>query len=85
MLVVKIELHSAITGQVTEIGKMIIANDGTGTREVGNYDVRLGRRGVQELSKIYHKPSRRGRVLEYRRLSKSVWELVSKALKSVGF
>jgi hypothetical protein len=30
MLVVRVELHSAVTGKVTELGRMIVANDGTG-------------------------------------------------------
>ena len=32
MLVVRIELHSAVTGKVTEIGRMTITNDGYSRR-----------------------------------------------------
>lgn len=38
MLVVRVELHSAVTGNVTEIGRMVIANVG-GTQQVGDYRV----------------------------------------------
>jgi hypothetical protein len=37
MIVVKIELHSAITGRVSRLGEIVIANDGTGTANQGNY------------------------------------------------
>lgn len=39
MLVVKVELHSAITGETTEIARMIIHNEG-GTKSSGDYGVR---------------------------------------------
>lgn len=84
MIVVKIELHSAITGQVSELGRMIIANDGTDrSHTTGNYNVRLGRKGVVDNSEIYNKPQRKGKVLNHRRLALSIWVLVAKALKSV--
>lgn len=44
MIVVKVELHSAITGKVSEIGRMEICNTGEGTSEVGEYSVCLMRR-----------------------------------------
>lgn len=85
MLVIKIELHSAITGEVSEIGRMIIANDGKGDYDVGHYDVRVARKGVSDNVKVYHAPQRKGRVENHRRNSNSVWVLVAKALASVGF
>lgn len=86
MLVVRIELHSAITGEVTEIGQMIICNDGTSRDpRVGNYDVRLGRRDVADIHKNYHDPLRQGSVVGHRRLSRPIWDLLAKALSSVGF
>lgn len=52
MIVVKIELVSARTGDTTELGRMVICNDGTqmdpnvaGQPDRGNYDVYLGKRG----------------------------------------
>ena len=45
MIVVKVELHSVRDGEVTEIGRTVIANDGTGDRKRRNYDVAVGRRG----------------------------------------
>jgi hypothetical protein len=74
MLVVKIELHSAITGKITEIGRANIINNGTGTHKRGNYDVEIMRRGTMD------KVQRRGSVTDYPRLSYTVWELVRRAL-----
>jgi hypothetical protein len=86
MVVVKIELHSANTGEITEIGKMIIANDGTETSpNKGNYIVKLARKNITNLDKIWDKPQREARVEGYNRISDSVWVLVSKALTQLGF
>lgn len=83
MLVVKVELHSAITGEVTELGRMIIANDGSGDGQTGNYTVRLGRKGQTDDRQVYTKPQRTGEVKGHRRLALSVWNLVGKALHAV--
>lgn len=85
MIVVKIELHSAITGQIEEIGRMYIANDGTGGMAArGNYDVRVMRQGATEeyesWASVTERAQRRARVENYPRLSLSVWELVRRAL-----
>jgi hypothetical protein len=41
MLIVKIELHSAVTGQVTTIATGKIINTGSGSPTQGNYRVEL--------------------------------------------
>lgn len=78
MIVVKVELHSAITGEVTEIGRMQIINDGTSDRPrtKGNYKVRRMRRGTEQTIQA------EGTVLNHPRLSAPVWDLVVKAIKS---
>lgn len=80
MIILKIELHSAITGKVTEIGRMTIANDGTSREsEKGNYIVKLMRKGTIDTV------TRTGEVKDHRRLALPIWDLVSKALKAVGW
>lgn len=74
MILVKIELHSALTGKVTEIGHMRITNNGLGTQKRGDYDVEILRKGTTD------KVQRRGSVRDYPRLSYTVWELVRRAL-----
>ena len=72
MIVVKIELHSAITGKVAEIGRAHISNIG-GTFKRGHYEATVFKRGsTLEL--------RRGTVLDYPRLSYNVWRLIIRSL-----
>lgn len=48
MIVIKIELHSAITGKVTPLGKMHIANAGTSKDpNVGHYLGGVFRKGSE--------------------------------------
>ena len=75
MIIVRIELHSAVTGKVSEIGYMQIINDGTGKGARGNYDVNVMRRGSTAIQ-------RTGRVDNYPRKSYNVWRLVLRALMS---
>lgn len=85
MIVVKVELHSAVTGKVTEIGRTIIANVG-GTLERGEYDVSVARKPMPgkpfSNRDTRDKPMRRGQVHDYPRLSYNVWRLVIRALLS---
>jgi hypothetical protein len=41
MLIVRIELHSAVTGQVTTVATGKIVNTGTGSPTQGNYRIEL--------------------------------------------
>lgn len=75
MIVVRIELHSANTGKVSEIGRMNIANTGGGTAARGDYVVNVFRKGSSVVL-------RRGHVFDYPRQSYNVWRLVCRALKS---
>lgn len=75
MIVVKVELHSVITGQVSEIGRMLVCNEG-GTNTLGDYGVYLLRRNSKKVQ-------RRGEVKNHPRLGHSVWRLVAKALRSI--
>lgn len=97
MIVVRMELHSAVTGQVTELGQLVIANTGTGTRTKGNYEVRQSRKGKPFVklpegkidlsaydSEAYTKPVRGGHVQGHPRLTKPVWNLLYKALVALG-
>jgi hypothetical protein len=83
MIVVKVELHSAITGKVTELARMIVHNIG-GTRNSGDYEVEILRgRSAKDLDKRI--AQRKARVLGHPRLSQHVWHLVEKALRAAGY
>jgi hypothetical protein len=76
VLLVRVELHSARTGRVTEIGRMRIYNDGTSRVEArGNYRVDVMRKGPP-----WHWVQRCGSVCDFPRKSYSVWRLVLRAL-----
>lgn len=84
MLIVRVELVSAITGKVTEIAKMRIANTGTGTPERGIYTGAAVKKG----SPIPYLPKhvmRYGEVFDYPRKSTHVWNLVARMLKAMEY
>jgi len=76
MIIVKIELHSAVTGKVTELGKLHIINDGTGDASKGNYDVhKYGKNGRQLLA--------HARVERHARRSRTIFNLLRRALEAL--
>ncbi len=81
MIVVTITLHSARDGHIEELGRMIVANDGTGNNVVGNYDAKVGKPG-QVNSALWNSPQIEARVEGYPR-SSNVWELVKRAVNAV--
>jgi hypothetical protein len=82
MIVVKIELHSAITHRITEIGRMYIWKK-DGYHERGDYDVRVMDKGKLDGDPRLEKDvCRSGEVTNYPRLSYNVWRLITRALKS---
>ena len=89
MIIVKVELWSAIDGQKTELARMVIDNIG-GTKNSGNYRTRtLVGRSEEALDKALHnipmKVNREGRVSGHARLKEHVWNLVAKALSGMGY
>lgn len=83
MIVVRVELHSAVTGEVSEIARMHIANvGGTGTR--GDYDVKTlwGRKAEDFAAR---RVQRAGAVTGHARLHSHVWNLVAKGLTAMGY
>jgi hypothetical protein len=87
VIIVRVELHSALTGKVTEIARMMIHNIG-GTKNSGDYGVHTFRgRGKDALDTAQENrtTTRRGIVLRHQRLTEHVWFLVAKALKAVAY
>lgn len=90
MIVVDIDLRSAVTGARTNLGTMVIDNVG-GTRTRGNYRCRMYRKGERDRHEsdwrmaANAKPIREGRVLNHARLAEPVQNLVTKALKEMGY
>ncbi|API58901.1 hypothetical protein BSL82_05890 [Tardibacter chloracetimidivorans] len=83
MIVIRVELWSAVTGKVSEIARMHICNTG-GTVERGDYVAQTFKgRSSDTLSR--RQIQRSGNVRDHPRLTQHVWNLVAKALKSMGY
>lgn len=89
MIVVKVELHSAISGRVTELARMLICNDGKASwqdKGLGTYNVFTGRKsGPTDARSIMSNPIRSAIVTSHRRLNLHVWTLVGKALQALDY
>jgi len=88
MIVVRVELWSAITGKVTELARMTIANDGTGSDTKRNYDVAtmVGRtRDDLQRAMVNRRHTRTGRIEGHNSPAVHVWNLVGKALTAMGY
>jgi hypothetical protein len=83
MIIVRVELHSAVTREVTEIARMRICNVG-GTNERGNYSAETFRgRSARQLSRMIRQRS--AGVENYPRLKVHVWNLVALALAAMRY
>lgn len=83
MIIIRVELWSAITGKVTELARMEVCNIG-GTRNSGDYSVQAMRgRSKEDLNKRI--VQREAKVLGHPRLTQHVWYLVAKALKALKY
>lgn len=87
MIIIRVELWSAVNGQVTELARMSIDNIG-GTQQLGDYRARTYRgRSAEALTKamLSGGVQREGEVLRHPRLREHVWNLVAKALTGLGY
>lgn len=84
MIVIRVELHSANTGKVTELARALIVNDGTGTMQRRNYIARTLRgRSKDQLDK--RTVSREARLNYWPSERLHVWRLVCSALCAMGY
>lgn len=86
MIVVRVELHSAITGKTTEIARAVVCNVG-GSVQRGEYLALAlrGRKRVETKDMKEQHVMRRGKVHSYPRKSKHVFCLVVRALRAMGY
>lgn len=87
MIVVRTELWSAITHQKNHIGTAVIVNDGTGSHDIGNYDVYIGKPNEEDPLHIVRTPSacwKQTRVELFPRTFYGAWELVAQALEEIA-
>ena len=81
MIRVTVEMIPGGVGEPKLLGRTLIWNVG-GDAKRGEYQVAVGRKGALETRQIFQKPTRRGRVRNYPRLSYNVWRLVARSLIS---
>lgn len=90
MIVVRVELWSAVTGQKNELARMVVHNVG-GTEQRGDYHVHTLRGRSQEaldnaLLRMHAGGTQReGKVIGHARLREHVWNLIAKALSATGY
>lgn len=83
MIIVRVELHSAITGQVTELARAHISNIG-GTETIRDYET-CTLRGRDTAALDRRQVQRTGKVIGHASLALHVWHLVAKALTGMGY
>lgn len=83
MIIIRVELHSAITGQVTELARAAIRNVG-GTAERGDYRCETYR-GRDTTALNERKCQRVGSVKDHAKQRLHVWYLVARALAAMGY
>ncbi len=87
MIVIRVELWSAVDGRKTELARAMIHNVGGGLK-VGDYEGETYRgRSAEALESAMRqsKVVRRGKVVGHRRLDLHVWHLVAKMLSAMGY
>ena len=79
MIIITVELQSARDGRREKLGEMHIANDGTGSDAVAHYDGRVLRKPTFDtITKV-------GKVMNHRRYNHTVWHLIAKMLRTMGY
>jgi hypothetical protein len=84
MIVVRVELWSAITGVKTELARLHICNDGSSAGRRRNY-VGESFRGRDKAALDQRIVSHRGAVREWPSPDRHVWRLVAAMLSAMGY
>lgn len=87
MIVIRVELHSAVTRKVTELARMHICNIG-GTKSRRDYSGQTftGRdRDTLDRSVANGTVTRSGEVMNHKSEAQHVWNLVAKMLNNLGY
>lgn len=84
MIIVRMTLLSANTGKETDLGTLVLCNDGTGTDARGNYTGRTIAKNAKPPI-LENSAVRKGYVFGHPRKAKSVWNLVCTMLTEMGY
>lgn len=84
MIVIRVELHSAVTGEVTELARMYITNNGTGDIHKRNYTINtIKGRSTEALNR--GQVMRAGTINQWPSPRLHVWNLVYQALVKLDY
>ena len=85
VIVVRVELWSAVTGKQTELARMHICNDGTNANvRLGNYTGETFRgRSTEQLNR--RTVSKAGHLVNFPRHQLHIWNLVARMLANMGY
>lgn len=79
MIVVSVHLMSAVTRETTQLGKMLICNDDTGDFKHRNYNSQIKRKpDFKDVTRI-------GRLENHNAPALTIWHLVARMLKGMGY
>jgi hypothetical protein len=87
MIVVKVELWSAIDGSRSELARMMIDNV-SGGGSVRSYECRTYRgrsEAALHRAMVDNTVTRKGKVKDHPALKEHIWNLVAKALSGMGY
>lgn len=84
MIIVRVELHSANTGKITELARMKIYNDNTGTATRRNY-MGLSYRGRSKKQLDKETIHKAGTVINWPSQQLHIWNLVRVMLSHLGY
>ena len=87
MIIIRVELWSAVTGQKTELARMAICNE-SGGGNLRDYSGKTYRGRDEEAltrSMVNDTVTKRGEVLGHPALKQHIWNLVAKMLTNMGY
>jgi hypothetical protein len=70
MIEIQINLIPFGIGEPKSLGKIIIGNDGTGTENIGNYNIKFFDRANRQFKTT--------RLEKWPRMKKSIWQMIKK-------
>lgn len=79
MIKITVELHSAISGKITKLGEMDIYNTGEKAGHINDYAGRVLRKPDYKII------TRTGMVVNHDKINKTIWHLIAKMLKNMGY
>jgi len=90
MIVVRVELWSAVNGETTELARMVVDNvSGGGTKRDYRCRTLRGRSKAALDGALLRMDTtgtqREGKVLRHRSLDLHIWHLIAKALSGMGY